>query len=64
MMILMKFDEKYASCNDMYCYLVFTVELLQRAMLKKAKQFMVTQKRIKRAIGNIKQKIEKGNTYI
>ena len=27
MMILMKFDEKYASCNDMQCYLVFTVEL-------------------------------------
>ena len=33
MLKMMKFDGKYASCNDIQCYLVFTVER-QRAMLK------------------------------
>ena len=41
MLILVKFDVKYASCNDMQCYLVFTVELESYSMLKKAKQFIM-----------------------
>ena len=53
MMILMKFDGKYASCNDMYCYLVFTVELESYVEESQTIYGYKTQ-RIKRAIGNIK----------
>ena len=60
MLILMKFDGKYASCNDMQCYLVFTVDLESYSMLKKAKTIYYgynseyKTQRIKRAIGNMK----------